>query len=159
MVSGLHILVFTAFFALQEAVPYKPSDEFKIKVDYKFEEHPPIDRTKVVYDIATDERDRKAIAGPLPYLRLTLTVLKLGSEEIKIKAVNSNDKTVFNRKATVGEVINIDIGFIDDVKDREAPYEFIVLLYSKSKQPISRIHLLIMEDGTFMVNDQKRGKF
>ncbi len=159
MVSGLHIFVFTAFFVLQEAVPHKLSDEFEIKIDYKFEERPAVDRTKVVYDVATDKRDRKAVSGPLPYLRLSITLLKLSNEEIKIKAVNTNEKVVFNRKATVGEVINMDIGFIDDVKDREAPHEFIVLLYSKSKKPISRIHLLIMEDGTFMVNDQKRGKF
>lgn len=159
MVSGLHIFVFIAFFVLQEAVPHKPSDEFEIKIDYKFEERPVEDRNKIQFDASTNEKNKNTKTGPLPYLKLNLTLLKLGSEEVKIKAVNSNDKTVFNRKATVGEVINMDIGFIDDVKDREAPHEFIVLLYSKSKQPISRIHLLIMEDGTFMVNDQKRGKF
>jgi hypothetical protein len=64
-----------------------------------------------------------------------------------------------NRKAMAGMVIKLDIGFIDDVKDRVSPHEFTAFLYSDSKKVTNRIHLVIMEDGTFMVNDEKKGKF
>jgi len=146
-------------FAWQETVPYKPSNEYEVIIDYKFEERPPIDRTRVEYDVATDEKNRKAISGPLPYLKIQLKLLKLNNEEVKVRVINSNGNLIFNRKATEGTIIKMDIGFIDDVKDHVSPYEFTATLYSDSKKSTSQIHLVIMEDGTFMVNDEKKGKF
>ncbi len=156
MVLALPFFLFINFM-WQETVPLKPSNEFELKINYKFEERPPVDGTKVVYDAGNEQR--KKGTGPLPYLRLELTLLKLSLEEIKVRVINSDDKVVFNHKATEGNVIKLDIGFIDDVKDRLTPYEFTAFLYSDSKKTTSRIHLVIMEDGTFMVNDEKRGKF
>lgn len=158
MTPVLYFLLFVSY-VWQEAVPFKPSDEYEVIIDYKFQERPPIDRSKVEYDVSTDERNRKAIAGPLPYLRLQLKLLKLNSDEVKVRVVNSQGNLVFNRKATEGTLIKLEIGFIDDVKDRIAPHEFTALLYSSSKKTTSQIHLEIMEDGTFMVNDVKKGKF
>lgn len=158
MTSALYVLILISL-AWQEVVPKKPADEYEIIIDYKFQPRPAIDRTKVEYDVATDERNKKAIAGPLPYLKLQLKLLKLNNEEVKVRVVNSNGNLVFNRKATEGTVIKLDIGFIDDVKDRVAPYEFTALLYSDSRKTTSQIHLIILEDGTFMVNDEKKGKF
>jgi hypothetical protein len=156
MTTVLHFLLFIIF-AWQEVVPYKDSSEYAVKIDYKFQERPPNDRNKVEYE--TQERNRRPASGPLPYLKLELTLLKLGSEEAKVKVVNSSGDMLVNRKATAGMAIKIDIGFIDDVKDRVSPSEFTVFLYSDSKKVTSRIHLVIMEDGTFMVNDEKKGNF
>lgn len=158
MTSFLHVLLFLLF-TWQEAVPHKPANEYEVMIDYQFQERPPIDRTKFEYEVATDEKNKKAISGPLPYLKLQLKLLKLNSEEVKVRVTNSNGNLIFNRKATEGTIIKLDIGFIDDVKDRVTPYEFTALLYSESKKATSKIHLLIMEDGTFMVNDEKKGKF
>ena len=143
---------------MQEAVPFKPANEYEVIIDYKFQDRPVIDQTKVVYDVS-DDKNRKTSSGPLPYLKLQLKLLKLSSEEVKVRVVNSSGNLMFNKKVTEGTIIKLDIGFIDDVKDRVTPYEFTVLLYSDSKNAISRIHLVIMEDGTFMVNDEKKGKF
>jgi hypothetical protein len=143
----------------QEIVPFKPSDEFELKIDYKFEERPSSDGSKVEYDVASNQVTRKAATGPLPYLRLQLTLLKLSQEEVKVRVINSKGNLVYNRKAAEGTVIKLDIGFIDDVKDHMTPNEFTAFLYSDSKKTTSRIHLMIMEDGTFVVNDEKRGKF
>ncbi|MEY4931586.1 MAG: hypothetical protein RI909_2310 [Bacteroidota bacterium] len=152
-------LLLAISFAWQEVVPYKPANEYEVIIDYKFEERPPIDRTKVEYDVATDEKNKRAISGPLPYLKIQLKLLKLNAEEVKVRVINSNGNLIFNRKATEGTIIKIDLGFIDDVKDHVAPYEFTATLYSDSKKSTSQIHLVIMEDGTFMVNDEKKGKF
>ena len=51
------------------------------------------------------------------------------------------------------------MGFTDDVKAHVSPYEISIIFASKEKKEISRIHLLIQEDGTFLVNGEKRGKF
>jgi hypothetical protein len=156
MTTALHFLLFITF-AWQEVVPYKDSSEYEVKIDYKFQERPPADRNKVEYE--SQARSRRPASGPLPYLKLELTLLKLGSEEVKVKVVNSSGDMLVNRKAMSGMVIKLDIGFIDDVKDRVSPHEFTAFLYSDSKKVTNRIHLVIMEDGTFMVNDEKKGKF
>jgi hypothetical protein len=146
-------------FTLQEQLPYKPSSEFEINVDYKFQERPAIDRTKVEYEVATDERNRKAISGPLPYLKLQLKLVAMRENEQRIRVINSNGDLVFNRKAAPGTVLKFDIGFIDDVKDRINPHEFNIYLLSDNKKKVSWIHLLILEDGTFLINNEVRGKF
>lgn len=158
MIKALIILLFPTFIFTQDA-PYKPSDEYEITIDYKFEERPAIDRTKVEYDVSTDERNRKAISGPLPYLKLHIKLLKLNKEEVRLRVVDSNGNLVFNRKASEGTKLTLDVGFIDDVKDRITPNSYTLNLFTDSKKIISRIHMVIMEDGTFLVNEEKRGKF
>lgn len=152
MNTALSIFLFLTL-ALQEVVPYKPSDEFEVIIDYQFRERPEIPKSE--YHIA----DEKRKTGLLPYLKLQLKFLKLNNEEVKVKIVNSGGAMIYNRKATENNIITLDIGFTDDVKDRVTPYEFTALLYSDAKKTTSRIHLVIMEDGTFMVNDVKKGKF
>ncbi len=156
MTTAWSILLFAAFTTWQEVVPYKPSNEFEVIIDYKFQERPPIDHSKE-YQASPDEKNRKT--GQLPYLKLQLKFLKLNSDEVKVKVVNSSGNIMYSRKAMEGTVIILDIGFSDDVKDRITPYEFTAVLYSDTKKSTSRIHLVIMEDGAFMVNDVKKGKF
>lgn len=155
MTNTLSILLFAAF-VWQEVVPFKPSNEFEVMIDYKFRERPALDRTKE-YQFNTDEKSRKSAL--LPYLKLQLKFLKLNADEVKVKIVNSHGKMVYSRKASEGAVIIIDVGYTDDVKDGVAPHEFTALLYSEAKKTTSRIHFNIAEDGTFMINDEKKGKF
>ena len=158
MIKALIVLLFPACMLVQEA-PYKPAEEYEITIDYKFEERPAIDRSKVEYEVATDERNRKAISGPLPYLKINLKLLKLSNEEVKLRVIDSNGNLVFNRKASVGTKLTLDIGFIDDVKDRITPNSYTLNLFTDSKKIVTRIHMVILEDGTFLVNEEKRGKF
>ncbi|MCU0368395.1 MAG: hypothetical protein MUF39_06155 [Cyclobacteriaceae bacterium] len=158
MIKALIILLFPLCLLVQD-VPYKASDEYEITIDYKFEERPAIDRTRVDYSEATDERNRKAISGPLPYLKINIKLLKLSSEELKLRMTDSNGRLLFSRKATVGTMLTLDIGFIDDVKDQITPNNYTLTIFSDSKKPVSRIYMEILEDGTFLVNAEKRGKF
>lgn len=158
MIKVLMILMFPMLILSQEA-PYKPSEEFEVTIDYKFEERPSIDRTKVEYDIPTDERTRKAISGPLPYLKLHLKILKVGEKEVRIRVIDSNGNLVYSRKAAKDTKVSIDVGFIDDVKDKITPHSYTVSFLSDSREVMSRIFMVIMEDGTFLVNEEKRGKF
>jgi hypothetical protein len=157
MLTCLPFLLFITL-AWQEEIPYKPSSEYEVIIDYKFEDRPAVARSNSDYRDG-GESSRNTTSGPLPYLKLELKLLTLGSEEVKVRVVDSQDKLVLGRKATAGMVIKLDVGFIADVKDRVEPNEYTVLLYSSSKQVTSRIHLIIMEDGTFLVNEVKKGKF
>jgi len=144
---------------VQDQVPYKPTDEFELKIDYIFKERGAIDRQTVEYDKATDDKIRKATSGPMPYLLVDLKVLVIAENEIKIRVVNSNGHLVFNRKAAVGTVIKLDWGYTEDIKEKLTVNEFTVYFSDEKKKSISKIFLTILDDGIFMVNGEKRGKF
>jgi hypothetical protein len=156
MIAALPFLLFLTF-SHQGVVPQKPASEYEVIIDFKFQDRPPGDPYKAKFDL-TDE-EKKKTAGLLPYLKLQIKLLKLGSEELKVKVINNKGNLVLNRKASLDKSINLDLGFIDDVKDRVRPHEFTVLFYSDSKSPVSQIQLIVLEDGTFLVNDEKKGKF
>lgn len=156
-----NILIFylISTFISQNEVPYKPSADFELKIDYVFRERPPIDRQTVEYDKPTDEKVRKATSGPLPYLLIQLKVLSVTDQELRVRVTDAQGRLVFNRKAEPGTLVKLDWGFAEDIKDRIVPHEYSVLFIDSYKKPVSRIFMTVMEDGTFFVNEEKRGKF
>lgn len=149
-------LISTQLSSEQQDIRNKPSDEFEVKVDYSFQERPQ-EESKAAYE-AVEKRSHKP-GGPLPYLLVTVTVLKVSAQETRVKAVDSNGKTIANRKATNSTQIEIKWGFSEDIKDRIAPHAHTILFFDESKKPVSQIYMLVEEDGTFYVNGEKRGKF
>lgn len=133
-------------------VPLKPNDEFEVKLDYQLKQKPISDRLSIDY-YETKE------GGMLPYLILNIRLLKLSDQEVKTKIIDAKGKLIFNRKASVNDVLKLDIGYTDDVKDRVTSYKFDIVFLSADKKEVSRIYILIEEDGTFLVNDEVRGKF
>lgn len=148
------VLVFVSLFAIQE-IPFKPLDDFELKLDYKFKERPPAERHD--YD-APNFEIKKAPTGPLPYLKTELVFARLQEGEQRVRIVNSNDVQVLNKKISAGETIKIDWGFTEDVKDRIVAHQYTVTFLNGDKKPLSRILLTLEEDGTLIVNDTKRGK-
>ena len=149
-------IVFTQLNSDQSDILNKPSEEFEVKIDYSFKERPQ-EESKPAYE-AVEKRNRKP-GGPLPYLLVTVTVLAVSDQETRLKAVDSNGKTVANRRATKNTKIEIKWGFSEDIKDRIVPHAHTVLFLDDRKKPISQIYMLVEEDGTFYVNGEKRGKF
>ncbi len=156
MIAALPLLLFFTY-SHQGVVPQKPASEYEVIIDFRFQDRPPADQYKANFDLS--EEERKKTAGLLPYLKLQIKLLQLGSEEVKVRVVNNNGNLVLNRKASLDTTIKLDIGFIDDVKDRVLPHEFTVLFISDTKSPVSQIQLIVLEDGTFLVNGEKKGKF
>jgi len=140
----------------QNEIRNKPSDEFEINVDYSFHQGPHVGN-KAVYE-AVEKRGHKS-GGPLPYLLVMVKVSKVSAQETRVKVLDSNGKTVANRKATNSTQIEIKWGFSEDIKDRIAPHAHTVLFLDESKKPVSQIYMVVEEDGTFFVNGEKRGKF
>ncbi len=142
---------FLLFFQKTE-IPYKPNDEFEVKLDYQLKQKPISDRMSIDY------YDTKE-GGMLPYLILNIRLLKLSEQEVKTKIIDGKGKLIFNRKTTLNDVLKLDIGYTDDVKDRVTSYKFNIIFQSADKKEVSRIYILIEEDGTFLVNGEIRGKF
>ncbi|HEY9049546.1 MAG TPA: hypothetical protein VIN08_26790 [Ohtaekwangia sp.] len=146
----LYTFLFIAWLAADE-IPFKPKEEFDINLDFKFKVKAG-DHTQV-YTTA-----QPASSGPLPYLNLDIKMVKLTQEEVRVKVINSKDITVMSRKVVQGDVINLDIGYTDDVKGRVTEYEYIIYFLTRDKKPVSRIVIHFEEDGTFLVNGEKRGR-
>lgn len=140
---------------LQQDIPLKSLDEFTISMDYSFKQRPVESGTTFRYA----DSEKKERAGLLPYLNLKLKFLKLSSQEVRFKVISNRKETLVNRKAKEGEEVFIPWGFTDDIKDGEIANEMTVVLLSPRKQEVSRILLSIHEDGTFLINGEKRGKF
>lgn len=138
----------------QEEVPYKSIDDFEVVLDYKFRERPPVD--KPAYQ--APGTGVKTSTGPLPYLKTDIKIKNLHPAVRKYKIVNSAGANISTKKISSADVITIDWGFTEDVKDRLVAYEYTIQFLDDDKMPVERIQLTMEEDGTFIVNTEKRGK-
>ena len=147
------------FFMLQQdQTPFKPREEFEIKLDFEFRDRQTMDANKIEYNQTQKEYARSRATGPLPYLNLNLKVLKPAPEEVRIRVIENGSKTVFNKKFDMNTVLKLDMGYTDDIKDRVSAYEYTVYYLTADKKPLSKIVIQFDEDGTYFVNGEKRGK-
>jgi hypothetical protein len=158
LMRHLILLLFSTW--LLQDIPVKPKDEFEIKLDYQFKNRPAQDVSSTIhYDETKKEHDRRASTGVLPFLTLNVKMLKLSQDEVKLKITNNLTARTASRKVEAGTIVPIVVGFTDDAKDRVTAHQYTLILMSPKKEDVSKIEILIEEDGTFIVNGEKRGKF
>ena len=157
----MKLLILTIFglLSFQEDLPYKPSDEFDLKLNFEFKDRGAgRDPNKIEMDHTLKERERTRGSGLLPYLYLNLKVLKQAPNEVRVKVLENNSKNVFNKKFDASTVLKLDLGFTDDIKDRVGAYEYTVFFLNENKDQVSRIVIYFEQDGTYKVNGETRGK-
>jgi hypothetical protein len=149
-----YLLFILAFFPAQEDIPYKAFEEFEVTLDYQIRQFRDKDPKTVDFSSAVPKEPKSLL-----YLVVQVELKTLAPNEARVH-VNSNLGTeVGNRKAEPGMLLKIDFGFIERVKERKAAHEATVFLMSSDRKNVSRIHLFVEENGTFLVNGQRRGKF
>lgn len=148
------VLLALAFLVtLQQDVKFKPSDEFELKVDYNF-------RTRPVQVNSVNLENGRQKPGPLPFVSVTLKLVKLLPEEQRIRIVDNRGEVIISKKIREGQEVSFDLGFTADMKDRVGAHEFVINFHgSDRKDVISQILIHIAQDGTFLVNGEVRGKF
>jgi hypothetical protein len=146
-------------FNSQSDAPFKLAGDFELKIDFVFKERPPLDRQVVILDDESNDRASKSAAGQLPYLMIQLKVLSVTDQELRVRVTDAYGDIVFNRKVEASTIIKLDWGFTEDIKYRIVSHEYSVQFLDSDKNPVSRIYMFIDEDGTFLVNGEKRGKF
>jgi hypothetical protein len=144
---------------LVQDLPFKPKEDFDLKLDYTFKQRPTDDATTIRFDESERETARRASAAMLPHLIIRVNLLKLTTEEIKVRITNNQDKIPTVKKIKPGTIVKLEMGFTDDIKDRVTPHEYLLTFVSADKVEQSRILINIETDGTFTVNGEKRGKF
>jgi hypothetical protein len=157
----VHTLFLFLFFFQTEQVEYKPKEEFEVKLNYEFKQRQTtLDHTKVVDFTETKaDRERNTTSGPLPFLTLNIKLIKLPKGEVKLRALDHFGKSVMTKKIVEGDIVKMVLGYTDDLKDRVNSHEYNIYLMDADKKEVNRIHLFVGEDGTFMINGEKRGKF
>jgi hypothetical protein len=151
-------LLFIAIFFLQE-IPLKPKDQFEIMLDYKFKPRPLQDANTVQLGEVTSRYSEKTGAGVLPYLTLNIKLLALPEEKMRIQiSTNLKDRASY-KKIDLNTLIELDLGFTDDMIDRVSAHQYILTFIDSQKNPVDRILINVDEDGSFHVNGEKRGKF
>jgi len=138
-------------------VPFRAREDYQVELKYSVKQRPATDANSVTFEKKTG--DNRSNAGPLPYLVVNVRILNHKNEEIRFKCENNFGRSIFNRKAEKSLDYEIDVGYIDDLKDRVTPHGYTVYALADNKEILNKIELTVMEDGTFMVNGEKRGKF
>jgi hypothetical protein len=147
-------IAFVLIVFLMQDVPFKPKEEFEIKLDYQFKHRPTSNHAWVAAETVADNSN-----SVLPYLVLNVKVLKISNEEVRLRIKNNKEAAFTNKKITEGSIIPIELGFTDDVKDRVTAHDYTLTFINPDKVGVSLIHILIDSDGSFYVNDERRGKF
>jgi hypothetical protein len=147
-------LAIFSFVLIQDETPLKANDEFELKIDLQFKQRPKADLNTV----ELDKRTLPTSGMNAPYLYINLRILKPVAEEVRVKVVDNWNETLLSRKFDPSVLIKLDLGFTDDIKDRVAAHQYIVTFLNKEKAPLSKVEIFFEEDGTYIVNGQKRGK-
>lgn len=148
------VFIFSAILLFQDQIPFKANEEFELKLDLEFKKRPSA-------DINTIELEKRSVPSggmPAPYLNIDLKVLKVIKEEARIKIIKNVNETVLSRKLDPNLVVRLDLGFMDDIKDRVSAHHYIITFLSKEKKPLSKVEIFFEKDGTYLVNGEKRGK-
>ena len=149
------MLIILAFVLVvfQDDIPFKPSEEFELRMNYDLRTRPIPEGHKIDF-----EKDQKGI-GPLPFLGMTLKLLKIQPGEERIRIMDNYRDVVANRKIKPGLELSFDMGFTADMKDRVKAHEYTIYFQSgQGRGNLSRILIQVAEDGTFLVNNEVRGR-
>ncbi len=152
LLGYLTLLYLTA--TSQVGLPFKPSGEFEAKIDLSFKERKGEDVNTFKFN--DDTAKKKTVGKPIAFLAINFKMLKSNSA-IKVKTIQGNQGKTLKIKENV--VVHLEMGFIEDIKSKDVPNELTLIFLDEQKREIDKIVFLISEDGTFLVNGEKRGKF
>lgn len=157
LLKSLSLCIIWLSAPFQESVPLKATDEYTCKLNMSFK-NKGSDPNKVInLNETAAERDKRLSTTPLPYLKINLNLIKLQPDEFRLQVL-TEEGTFKNKKIAEGEVVELDLGYTDDIKDGISPKQYRILLLSKDKKPVSRIDIRFEESGDFFVNGEKRGR-
>ena len=140
-----------------QEIPLKPTNEFEVKLDYQFRQRPYADHNTV--DLSDSRRVQRTGGGVLPYLVLNIRMLALEEEKMRVGITNNLDPRPVWRKVSRSTVLELDMGFTDDMIDRVKAHQYTLTFFDGDKKPVDRILIKVEEDGSFVVNGEKRGRF
>lgn len=151
------LFILCLFSFIQTEVPLKADEEFECKLNLSFKSRDSAGQPDVNYVETIAERDKRLSGSPLPYLKIKLKFLVLKPEEVRMQAL-AGGSLLKGKKIDVGEEIDLELGFTNDIKDGMIPRDYIVLILSKDRKSVSQITISFTKEGDYLVNGVKRGR-
>jgi hypothetical protein len=151
-------LVFCTLAALvlhaQDDVPFMPADQFESKIDLAFKKRESSNPSDYIY--SDGSQPKKTTDTPIAFLTINFTLLR-AEGEVKVNVINGRSNRT--SKVKVGTPVKLAVGFIEDVKNNGEDVEINLIFSNDLKKPIRKVTFKIGQDGSYFVNDEKRGKF
>jgi hypothetical protein len=129
-------LVYSLGSTAQIDLPFLPADQFEAKIDLSFRERKAEDTN--TFKFSDDKERKKTLGRPIAFLAINFKLLK-SNEIIKVKSIQGNQSKT--------------------QKINDIPNELTLLFLDSQKKEMSKVVFLVSEDGTFLVNGEKRGQF
>lgn len=152
------LLLFVSIILLVQDIPYKPDDEFSIRMDLKFKLRPQSASNTVHVSETMAEYQKRNSTNQLPYLVLYVNVKRVTQGEIRMRVLRDGKNIMNIKKIELDKEFKIEVGFTDDAKDKISGYEHIIYFMDSNKKDINRIVITIDTNGDYYVNGQKRGR-
>jgi len=140
-------------------IPFKDDADYDIKLDYTFRVRPPVSSSNVNLTETQREMERRYNSSSLPYLIIFVNVKTLQENEKSFRVSDNARRTISNKKLKGPVSLKVDMGFTSDVKDGISPHTYYISFLNDKKDPVSQIVFSIDQEGTFLVNNEVRGKF
>jgi len=134
-------------------VPFMAHEDFEFELDYKFETKPPPEQNKV-----NMVEEVQYTADLLPYVRMNFSFPNPPEDAFRVRVLSGRGGIIKSRKMKKIDVLDLDLGFADDIKDRVKPHSFYIYIENKDKERISKIKIFVEESGNFYLNDKLYGK-
>lgn len=155
----LLLTIFPVLVYAQQEAPFKSDEAFNVEIEYIFKQRPAQSSNTVNLAETTRDLQVKGGSSPLPYLILKVHIKKLEPNEQRMRVTDNTRRNISNKKLKGPIMIKLDMGFTADVKDGVSPYRYFIYLMNDKKDIISQIIISVEQDGTFLVNNEVRGRF
>jgi hypothetical protein len=93
------------------------------------------------------------------FLVVTVSQLRIREDEVKIRAVDSQGKSLLKKKASSTPEMRFTMGFVEDLKSGAIPNQITVYFMSAEKKDLRKIVFAVLSDGVFQVNGLWHGQF
>jgi len=138
----------------QDSLPYRPEDNYEVRLEYDFKTRPFPERDKIDYYHGNGFPE----ASVLPYLVVRIHIKGLLPEDHKVRITNNQGNISSSLKTSTEKPIVIDMGFTEDMKEKITPNKYLLTFLGKKRKRLNKITLEVQSDGTFLINDIENGK-
>ena len=149
----LGVFMLTALTTYSQEIPFLALADFEFEMDYDFKSKPPPEKDKVNFT----EREVYS-ASPLPYVKVSFNFVNLPNEAFRVRVINLRGGILKTKKLKNLDILEFDLGFSDDIKDRVEPHAYYIYIENKAKEKLSKIKIFVEEGGDFYLNDELFGK-
>ncbi|MEI9921472.1 MAG: hypothetical protein WDO14_22195 [Bacteroidota bacterium] len=156
----IHFVLFLLVWQSPESTPNRAKEDYTVKLNYDIRQRQAVDKTVINWESHNaGGRDDRMKTGMLPYLIVKVTILNRKDEEYRIKCQDNRGTVVLNKKMGKVSEYEVDMGFIDDIKDHISASAYTIYILDEKKKPLNQIEMLVTDEAKFLVNGEERGRF